>query len=463
MRDVFISFSSGNMDKAQSMCEFLEENGFNCFFAKRDIKPGQEYAAQIIERLEKSDAVVLLFSQMANDSPHVLREVEFAVSHKIPIVVYQLESVNISKSMKYFLMTHQWVDFDECSDKKLIKSLNALMSVKEEKKEKAEAVAKNDEKSETDEREGKSKNKTTFLYGIIGILAFIIIAFGALFAKYIIPDLKNNEQAVTSESSEEITEKYKVGDRVIFGKYNDEEIEWRIIHFDEDNCAILLTSDVISIKAFDTAEGGKYNEYEGVDYWSYENHIVEDPDLLVLIRGNNDWSTSNIRTWLNSDREVVEYADQAPTRSASCTSDNYYSSEPGFLYGFSQAEKDTIVKRTNLSEGNLFSDTDSLGYVVSEDFVFLLSEEELGYLKDAGISLFANLTQSALEKDTSGFAKNFSEIHGTNSYYWWLRDHGKDAKVNEGLIVQTEYEEGESGATANASVGATCYGVRPAV
>ena len=54
--------------------------------------------------------ILLILSNNSNTSPHVLREVERAVSKNIPIIVYRIEDVILTKSMEYFLMTHQWVN-----------------------------------------------------------------------------------------------------------------------------------------------------------------------------------------------------------------------------------------------------------------------------------------------------------------------------------------------------------------
>ncbi len=107
---IFISHSSKDADAAGKVCELLEKNGTKCFIAPRDIRSGKEYAEEIVNGIDQSAAVVLLMSQNANHSPHVLREVERAVSKSIPILVYKLEEVALSKSMESFLMTHQWVN-----------------------------------------------------------------------------------------------------------------------------------------------------------------------------------------------------------------------------------------------------------------------------------------------------------------------------------------------------------------
>ncbi len=92
------------------ICRDLEDSGYSCFIAPRDIRSGCEYAEELINGIGGCDVMVLLLSEQSNGSPHVLREVERAVSKNKPIVVYKLEEVSLTKSMEYFLMTHQWLE-----------------------------------------------------------------------------------------------------------------------------------------------------------------------------------------------------------------------------------------------------------------------------------------------------------------------------------------------------------------
>ncbi|MBQ3583280.1 MAG: toll/interleukin-1 receptor domain-containing protein, partial [Lachnospiraceae bacterium] len=108
-RDIFISHSSKDNKLASELCEYLEANGKSCFIAPRDIRYGKEYAEEIVDGIDDSKAMILLLSEQSNQSPHVLREVERAVSKSIPILIYKLENVELSKSMEYFLMAHQWL------------------------------------------------------------------------------------------------------------------------------------------------------------------------------------------------------------------------------------------------------------------------------------------------------------------------------------------------------------------
>ena len=107
---IFISHSSADAEAAANICETLERHGSKCFIAPRDIRSGREYAEELLDGIDLSSAMILLMSENANHSPHVLREVERAVSKGIPILVYKLEDVTLTKSMEYFLMTHQWIN-----------------------------------------------------------------------------------------------------------------------------------------------------------------------------------------------------------------------------------------------------------------------------------------------------------------------------------------------------------------
>ncbi|MDD6157750.1 MAG: toll/interleukin-1 receptor domain-containing protein [Lachnospiraceae bacterium] len=126
--NVFISFSSKETAEAIHVCELLEQNHISCFISTRDLVPGREYAEQLVQNIDEVKAVVLLLSNNSNNSPHVLREIEYAVSHKVPILVHALEEVSLSKSMEYYLMTHQWITNTADRDQKLVEGIRQIIS-----------------------------------------------------------------------------------------------------------------------------------------------------------------------------------------------------------------------------------------------------------------------------------------------------------------------------------------------
>jgi hypothetical protein len=108
--DVFISFSSKDKTTADAICAVMERQAIRCFMAPRDIRPGQEWADEILRGISGSRVVVLVFSSAANASPQVRREIERAVHNEIPIIPFRVEDVPLSGSLEYFVSTPHWLD-----------------------------------------------------------------------------------------------------------------------------------------------------------------------------------------------------------------------------------------------------------------------------------------------------------------------------------------------------------------
>src|SRR5215470_15875907 len=66
--DVFISYSQVDKTTADAACATLERAGIRCWVAPRDITPGDEWSAAIIKAIDQGRAMVLIFSQNANNS-----------------------------------------------------------------------------------------------------------------------------------------------------------------------------------------------------------------------------------------------------------------------------------------------------------------------------------------------------------------------------------------------------------
>ncbi len=118
MFDVFVSYSTQNMDAAQEVCRSLEGAGSACWMAPRDILPGSHWAASITQAVRNARVLVLMFSVSANDSVQVLREVDLADKSRIPIVTVMLEQVEINDAFSYYLSATQ--RFSANGDNKLM-------------------------------------------------------------------------------------------------------------------------------------------------------------------------------------------------------------------------------------------------------------------------------------------------------------------------------------------------------
>lgn len=108
--DVFISHSSQDCETANAACRRLEEEGFRCWIAPRDILPGQDYGAAIVEGIRGARLFLLIFSARSNESPQVKREVERAANSNLPILPFRVEDVTPSLALEYFISGSHWLD-----------------------------------------------------------------------------------------------------------------------------------------------------------------------------------------------------------------------------------------------------------------------------------------------------------------------------------------------------------------
>lgn len=108
--DIFISYSSKDKPAADAACAVLEANGIRCWIAPRDVMPGQEYGAAIMEAIERCRVMVLIFSSNANESPQIRREIERAVKEGVTIIPLRIEEVEPTKAVAYFLGAIHWLD-----------------------------------------------------------------------------------------------------------------------------------------------------------------------------------------------------------------------------------------------------------------------------------------------------------------------------------------------------------------
>ena len=91
MAQVFVSYSSKDHNIANLAVALLEERGHRCWVAPRDIVPGTEWGQAIIDGINTADVFLLVFSNNANTSPQILREVERAVNRGLPIIPFRIE------------------------------------------------------------------------------------------------------------------------------------------------------------------------------------------------------------------------------------------------------------------------------------------------------------------------------------------------------------------------------------
>jgi hypothetical protein len=108
--DVMISHSHEDKPAADAACAALEARGIRCWIAPRDINPGQDWAASIVEAIRDAQIMLLVFSRHANQSPQVQREVGQAANSGKVLLPLRIEDVLPEAALEYYLGSPHWLD-----------------------------------------------------------------------------------------------------------------------------------------------------------------------------------------------------------------------------------------------------------------------------------------------------------------------------------------------------------------
>ena len=107
---VFISYASQDVAVADAIVAALERHGLKCWIAPRDVTPGEFYADAIVRALNDARTLVLVLTENAATSQHVLREVERSSAKRHSIISFRIGSVSLPPALEYFLSASHWLD-----------------------------------------------------------------------------------------------------------------------------------------------------------------------------------------------------------------------------------------------------------------------------------------------------------------------------------------------------------------
>jgi hypothetical protein len=108
--DVFISYSTKDKTIADAVCAKLEENKIRAWIAPRDVPPGSNFAASIIQAINTCRVFVLIWSADTNTSKHILNEINQAFDRGIIIIPFRIQDVQPTDEMRYYFGRTHWLD-----------------------------------------------------------------------------------------------------------------------------------------------------------------------------------------------------------------------------------------------------------------------------------------------------------------------------------------------------------------
>ena len=108
--DVFISHARKDQKIADAICEKLEFAEMTCCIAPRDISPGGDWTEATRKAIRSSRAIVLVFSENANASPHIEREIAHAFYTGRTIIPFRLAETLPRRDFLFYLGDFRWFD-----------------------------------------------------------------------------------------------------------------------------------------------------------------------------------------------------------------------------------------------------------------------------------------------------------------------------------------------------------------
>jgi tetratricopeptide (TPR) repeat protein len=133
-RPVFVSYATADRKEALSVCKAIESRGTRCWISTRDVAPGENYQEAIVRALRSARAMVLVFSEAANNSDEIKKELSLASRYHVPVMALRIEDVEPSDAFAYELSTRQWIDafagWDKSIDS-LVRQLGQISGTRE--------------------------------------------------------------------------------------------------------------------------------------------------------------------------------------------------------------------------------------------------------------------------------------------------------------------------------------------
>lgn len=110
MSTIFISHSSKDLSVAQTICAALESRGLPCWLASRDVGAGDNFQEAIVKAIRSAKVMVLVFSENANNSTEIKKELALASQNKVAVIPARVEDVVPAAALAYELATRQWIN-----------------------------------------------------------------------------------------------------------------------------------------------------------------------------------------------------------------------------------------------------------------------------------------------------------------------------------------------------------------
>lgn len=105
----FLSHATEDAAAMRELCAGLERRGIGCWIAPRDIPAGRSWAQCIVEAIDACPFLILYLTPPANESDHIVSEVERAHNRGRTLITLKTPPVIPNPALEYLLSKNQWI------------------------------------------------------------------------------------------------------------------------------------------------------------------------------------------------------------------------------------------------------------------------------------------------------------------------------------------------------------------
>jgi hypothetical protein len=126
----FISYSTKNQVSADAMRNLFKKYHIDTWMAPYDIPAGSEYAEVLFDALIGCSCLVLMLTDVSQNSQWVKKEVNIAISNGKTVIPVKLEDIELNRSMKLYLNDQQIIPVHVIDDRsvEIQKILNSVLA-----------------------------------------------------------------------------------------------------------------------------------------------------------------------------------------------------------------------------------------------------------------------------------------------------------------------------------------------
>jgi uncharacterized integral membrane protein len=172
MKDIFIAYPAEDKKTARLLVQKLETAGYSCKIFPRDLNDKSNYKTELEETLSNCSMFVLLYSDFAQKSDQLTKQVLLAEDFGLKIVPMKTGSVSPSLSNSLLLHKLEWVDVQGDGFKAAYEILLEIIEEVNQGKAPEERIAPKEKKKKPST--GTKRNNITY-YVTAAILVLVLV------------------------------------------------------------------------------------------------------------------------------------------------------------------------------------------------------------------------------------------------------------------------------------------------